>query len=860
MPGEIGKVRELLLEDEMKNSYLTYAMSVIVSRALPDVRDGLKPSQRRVLVAMNDLGLGPRAKYRKCAKIAGDTSGNYHPHGEAVVYPTLVRLAQDFNLRYTLVDGQGNFGSVDGDPPAAMRYTEARMTAPAMDMLADLEYETVDFVRNYDDTRDEPVVLPSKFPNLLCNGALGIAVGMATSIPPHNLNEVCDALIKLIENPEITIDEILEVLPGPDFPTGGLICGRRGIREAYATGRGQLLCRAKLHVEELKGGRKAIVVTELLYQVNKAELCKKIAEDSREGRIEGLSGEPRDESNREGTRIVIELKRGEDENVIINQLYKHTQLQDSFSYNLLAIVDGEPRTLNIKQFLEAYRDYRMEVIRRRTRFLLKRAEERAHILEGLRIALANIDEVIALIKASASVPDARSGLMIRFLLSERQADAILEMRLQRLTHLEVEKLEEEYRKVQEEIRNYKAILTDENLVLDIIREDLYELKEKYGDARRSHFTDEVEDIGIEDLIQEETMTVTISHAGYIKRMSPAAYRKQNRGGVGVTGGETKEGDFLEHIFTALTHDYILFFTSDGKVRWLKVYDVPQLGRTSMGRWLVNILELPEGVQLSAMVPVRLFDGRMLVMATERGVIKKTPLTAFGNPKRGGIIAIRIDEGDRLIGVRLTNGNNEIMLGTRNGIAIRFHESKVRAMGRVARGVRGVSLREGDRVVDMVLVAPGTSVLTICEKGFGKRTDFGEYRVTNRGGKGIINIRNLERNGPVVRMMEVKDGDDIIVLTAEGMAVRSPVDQVSVIGRHTQGVRIVSLKEGDRVVSFAKVALEETEGDTAAGVPVEPPPLVPEGADEDEPGDEPEPEEETLDEGEEPAEDGGEPRP
>ena len=813
MIEEKGNIKDILIEDEMKESYLTFAMSVIMSRALPDVRDGLKPSQRRILVAMNDLNLSPGAKFRKCAKICGDTTGNYHPHGEQVVYPTLVRMAQDWSLRYTLVRGQGNFGSIDGDPPAAMRYTEAKMTHASAEMMDDIKQDTVDYIPNYDDTRTEPSVLPAKFPNILCNGGSGIAVGMATSIPPHNVNEICDGIIKVIDNPDITIDELLTVIKGPDFPTGALICGVRGIEDGYKTGRGIITVRAKSHIETAKNNKQSIVVTEIPYQLNRDRIIERIAELVRSEVLKGIT-DIRNESDREGSRIVIVLKRNEEAEVVLNQLYKHTSLQNSFSIIMIALVDGRPETLNLKQLLNAYIIHRKEIIRRRTLFLLNRAEERAHILEGLRIALENIDEVIKLIKASKTVDDARISLVSRFSLSERQANAILEMRLQRLTNLEQTKLEEEYQKVCENIREYKAILENENLVLDIIREDLQEIKEKYGDERKTEIIGDIGEFNMEDLIADEDVTVIITHEGYIKRLPLTTYRKQHRGGKGVTGAGMKEGDFVENLFIASTHDYILFFTDMGKVYWQKVYDVPNASRIAKGRAIVNLLELDKDENVTSTIPVRNFDDRQLVMATRNGIIKKTVLSAFGRPTKGGIISIRLDSGDKLIGVKLTHGGQEIVLGTENGKAIRFSEDDVRSMGRATRGVKGIGLKGDDKVKGIVVVDKNATLLTVCENGFGKRTDYSEYSVQRRSGQGVINIKTSERNGKVVALMNVSDGDELMMMTAKGMIIRTAINTIRSIGRNTQGVTLISLKAGDKLVSVAPVIgvdEEEAEG-------------------------------------------------
>ena len=813
MIDEKENIKDILIEEEMKESYLTFAMSVIMSRALPDVRDGLKPSQRRILVAMNDLSLGPASKFRKCAKICGDTTGNYHPHGEQVVYPTLVRMAQDFSFRYTLVKGQGNFGSVDGDPPAAMRYTEARMTHASTEMMDDIKQNTVNFVPNYDETRLEPVVLPSKFPNILCNGSSGIAVGMATSIPPHNVSEVCDGIIKVIDNPDVTIDELMTIIKGPDFPTGALICGVRGIHDGYKTGRGTISVRAKAHIETAKNGRKSIVVTEIPYQLNRDRIIERIAELVKSEVLKGIT-DIRNESDREGSRIVIVVKKNDDENVVLNQLYKHTKLQDSFSIIMIAIVNNRPQTLNLKQLITAYIDHRKEVIQRRTQFLLDRAEERAHILEGLKIALANIDEVIKLIKASKTVEDARNSLISKFSLSDVQANAILEMRLQRLTNLEQSKIEEEYKKVCDNIKEFKAILADENLVLDIIREDLHETKEKYGDERKTEIAGDVSDFDMEDLISEEDVTVMITHEGYTKRLPLSTYRKQNRGGKGVTGAGMKEGDFVENLFIASTHDYILFFTDLGKVYWLKVYDIPHFGRVAKGRAIVNLLNLGKNENVTSMIPVRKFDDRSLVMATKNGIIKKTILSAFGRPKKGGIIAILLDSGDKLIGVKLAQGGQEIVLGTENGKAIRFSEDDVRCMGRATRGVKGITLQGDDTVKGIVIVDKDATLLTVCENGFGKRTDYSEYTVQRRSGQGVINIKTTDRNGKVVALINVSDEDEFMMMTANGMIIRTPVKSIRPIGRNCEGVRLIRLKEGDKLVSVAPVVSEEngeTEG-------------------------------------------------
>jgi DNA gyrase subunit A len=837
-------VQELFIEEEMKDAYLTYAMSVIVSRALPDARDGLKPSQRRILVAMNDLDLGPRSRYRKCAKIAGDTSGNYHPHGEAVVYPTLVRMAQPFAERYMLVDGQGNFGSIDGDPPAAMRYTEARLPAVAMELLEDMEKDTVDFQSNYDDTREEPTVLPGKFPNLLCNGSSGIAVGMATSIPPHNAGEICDALLLLVDKPDVDIRELLKIVKGPDFPTGGLICGRKGILDGYTTGRGTITVRARAHSEETRGGRQQIVITEIPYGQIKTRIIERIADCVKNGVIEGIS-DVRDESDREGMRLVIELKRDASDDVVINQLYHHTPLQDTFSIINIALDKGRPRTMNLKELLVCYKNHRIEVIRRRTVFLLKKARAREHILFGLLYAVANIDEIIEIIKKSPDVPTARERLMAKAWafritslpgkksdeanqlllaatkepvhLSVVQTDAILSFRLSQLTGLEVEKLRDEWVALRRLIEELEAILRDERLVLNIIAEDLHEMKDRFADARRTEIVGDAGDFNLEDLIAEESCVVTISHEGYIKRMPQTSYRRQGRGGKGVIGSTAKEGDFVKDLFTASTHDYVMFFTSLGQCYWQKVYDIPQMSRQSKGRAIVNLLELKEGEAVASVIPVREFDEkRQLVFVTAQGTIKKSALVAFSHPKRGGIIAISLDKGDALIDVAISSGNDEIVIGTRDGMAIRFKESDVRSMGRQAGGVRGISLRKGDAVVGMSLVVPNATLLTVCENGHGKRTEFSEYRTQTRGGIGLINIKTSDRNGRVVALLTVRDGDELMMITHAGQIVRIGIDpkEMRIIGRATQGVRFIKLNEGDKLVAVARVAEEDVEEGTA----------------------------------------------
>ncbi|MBI4616785.1 MAG: DNA gyrase subunit A [Planctomycetes bacterium] len=831
----MGRIEELPIEEEVKESYLTYAMSVIVSRALPDARDGLKPSQRRILIAMNDLNLGPTAKHRKSAKVCGDTSGNYHPHGEGVVYPTLVRLAQPWNMRYPLVDGQGNIGSIDGDPPAAMRYTESRMARPAMDLLADIDLDTVDMTRNYDDQRDEPLVLPGKFPNLLANGSSGIAVGMATSIPPHNIAELADAMIRVIDDPDVGLDELLEIIPGPDFPTGGIVYGRQGIYEAYKTGRSRITVRARIHQETLRADKEALVVTEIPYQVNKTLLIESMAEQVQAGRIAGITN-IRDESDKEGMRIVIEIRRGDDPSLVLNQLYKHSQLQDTYSVIMIALVGNRPRTLSLKELILYYRDHRMEVIRRRTRFLLGKAQARAHIVEGLLKALGLIDQIIAAIRASADIPAAREALVLSFEFSQEQADAIVKMQLGRLTGLEREKLEEEHRELLGRIADYQDILAREERVLGIIRQDLQEMKATYGDPRRTEISGETVEIEDEDLIAEENMVVTITREGYGKRIPTSAYKTQGRGGKGVIGTEMKEGDFVEHLFVASTHDYILCFTDRGKVYWLKVYSVPQLSRTAKGRPMINMIQIEPNERVTSLVPVREFDERFLLMATERGYIKKTPLGEFSRPRTSGLIACTIEEGDRLIRVVRTRGNDEVLLGTKEAKAVRFHEEDVRPMGRQARGVHAVKVRGEDRVVDMVMVDDEGALLVACASGHGKRTRFEEFRTTNRNVQGVRLIGNPERNGGVVGILTVRDDDEVMLMSQEGQVVRTPASGISVQGRGAAGVILIRLDEGDPLVAIAKVAREGENGPrpvTRSMAAVPPRPEVEETPDSDE---------------------------
>lgn len=815
-PPTGGRISDLLLEREMRESYLNYSMSVILSRALPDARDGLKPSQRRVLVAMNDLNLGPRSKHRKCAKICGDTSGNYHPHGESVVYPTLVGMAQPFSTRYPLVDSQGNFGAIDGSPPAAMRYTEARLGYPAMHLLEDLDKDTVDEIPNYDGTRMQPSVLPARFPNLVCNGSTGIAVGMAASLPPHNLREVAKAIEKLLDNPNVTLDELLEVVQGPDFPTGGTIMGRGGIRNAYASGRGNVVVRAKYHVEEKKG-RKLLVFTEVPYQIKTTTILERIDHLVKSDQIDSIS-DANDESNdRVGLRLVVELKKGvEDETVTVNQLFKLSPLQSTFSIINLAILDGRPRTLGFKQMLECYRDHRIDVIKRRTRFLLKKAEERLHILDGLRLAVQNIDEVIEIIKKSANSDDARLKLMARFQFSDLQSRAILDMRLARLTGLEIEKLEQEHKEVTDKIVYYKTILADRTVLFGLMKQDLREMVDQYGDNRRTVISDEeVGSFVAEDLIPEEMMVVTVTHQGYIKRTALDQYRTQGRGGKGVSGAETKEGDFLWNLFVASTHDSLLFFTDRGRCYWKKVYELPSFGRTAKGRALANVVETQEGEKITAILRVEAFDDRFLVTATKKGLIKKTALEQYSRPRSGGIIAVGLEEGDSLVGVNLCRAGQTIVLATRDGMSIRFEEADARAMGRSAVGVWGIRLEDGDAVCDMVVTDGTGSLLTVCENGYGKRTLVEEYRLQSRGGKGIIDIKTSDRNGKVVNVLAVADDDEVMMITKDGQIVRTKVGEVSIVGRNTQGVRCIALNGDDKLVGVARIPREEPESTDAA---------------------------------------------
>ena len=892
-----GRLIDFAIEDELKESYLTYAMSVIVSRALPDVRDGLKPSQRRILVAMNDLNLGPSSARAKCAKIAGETMGNYHPHGQEVIYPTLVRMAQEWNMRHALVDKQGNFGSIAGLPPAAMRYTEARLSQIASSMLRDLDLDTVDFVPNYDDSRVEPSVLPSAFPNLLVNGAQGIAVGMATSIPPHNLGEICDALVKVIDEPDVSIDELMEIVPAPDFPTGGIICGRAGVRRSYHTGRGQLTLRGKARIEEYKKDRYRIVISEIPYQQFRDRVIEIIADLVNEDRIKGISA-IRDESDlKEPVRIVIEIKRDADPEVVLNQLYEFSPLQESVSLIFLALVDGKPRELSFKEMLTEYVRHRLDVIRRRTQFLLSKARRRKHTVEGLLLALANIDEIIRIIRSSANQAEAKSGLMgvscpavmmqralgeegFQAFASERgsadaytltavQAEAILRMTLGQLVNLEQERLSKEHAELLTEIREYLRILSDEQNILNMIKDDLREIKSKYADPRRTEISgEEIGSVNLEDLITEETMVVSISHKGYIKRTPSSMYRAQRRGGKGLKGAKTEDEDPIEHLFVASTHAYLLFFTNLGNVHWQKVYDLPQLSRESRGRAIVNLLNLKEGEMIAECVPVRDFNlpGHFLLMATRKGLVKKTPLEDYSRPKKGGIIAIKLREGDELVDVVVSKPGDEVVLSTATGMAIRFSESNARPMGRNTSGVKGINLRAGDSVVGMVIADPDATLLTVCEYGYGKRTNFGpnnplfavaeegpageegtadeslsdaavpevpegdeegddensssgRYRTQRRGGKGIRDIKATQRNGRVVGIIRVDDQDEVLMMTARGKIQRIAASDINVIGRNTQGVRIMTLDESDTLVAVVRVPKEQdvpVDGDEGEG--------------------------------------------
>ncbi len=802
------KVVPVALEEEMKSSYIDYAMSVIVSRALPDVRDGLKPVHRRVLFGMHELGMFHNRPYKKSARIVGEVLGKYHPHGDSAVYETMVRMVQDFSLRYPLIDGQGNFGSIDGDSAAAMRYTEARLARIADEMLRDLDKNTVDFTSNFDDSLQEPTVLPSYLPNLLVNGASGIAVGMATNIPPHNLTEVVDGLVALIENPKLKAEDLIKYVKAPDFPTGGIIYGYEGVKEALLTGRGRVVIRAKANIETLKNDRENIVITEIPYQVNKSSLIEKIADLVREGKIEGISN-IRDESDRDGLRVVIELKRDGQPAVILNNLFKHTQMQTTFGVIMLSLVNGVPKVLNIQQMMQYFLDHRMDVLIRRTKYELDAAERRAHILEGYIIALDNIDEVIETIKKSRDVETAKTNLMRKFKLSEIQAKAILDMRLQRLTGLERKKIEDEYKEVLKLIERLKGILDSEKKRRLIIKEELLALKERYGDERRTEIIYDYKEFSLEDTIAEEDVVVTISHGGFIKRFPVSGYRKQGRGGKGVTGAGTKDEDFIEHMFVASTHHYIMFFTDKGKCYWLKVHEIPEAGRASRGRSIINLLEKEKEEEITAFVTVKEFaEDKYIVMATEQGTVKKTVLSAYSNVRKGGIIAINLEAGDRLVEAKLSEGNNDIIIGTKEGMAVRFNEKDVRDMGRTATGVRGIKLEKNDKVIGMIVVKNATTLLVVTEKGFGKRSEIEEYRLTHRGGKGVITVKTSDKNGSLIAMKEVNDGDELVIITSGGMVIRQSVAEIRVMGRNTQGVRLIRLGEGDEIADIARVIPEE----------------------------------------------------
>ncbi len=801
------KIIPVFIEEEMKDSYIDYSMSVIVSRALPDVRDGLKPVHRRVLFGMHELNLRPNSAYKKSARIVGEVLGKYHPHGDLAVYDTIVRMAQDFSLRYPLVDGQGNFGSVDGDSPAAMRYTEVRLTHIAEEVLRDLDKETVDWKPNFDDTLKEPAVMPTVLPNLLINGSSGIAVGMATNIPPHNLTEVIDGLIALIKDPEIKIEKLMKIIKGPDFPTAGIIYGVEGIDEAYRSGRGRIVVRARAKIEEVRGGRQNIIITELPYQVNKATLHEKIETLSQEKKIEGIRV-ARDESDRDGMRLVVELKTDVNPEIVLNNLYKHTQMQETFGVIMLALVDGQPKVLNLKQILQYFIDFRHEVVVRRLKFDLNKAEKRAHILEGLRICINNIDEIVAIIKKAKDPQTAKDALMKRFKLSEIQAQAILDMRLQRLTGLERDKIEAEYKEVMAEIKRLKELLASKPKRMELISNELLELKEKFGDERRTEIVAKTGSFSVEDMIAEEDMVITISHSGFIKRFPVSGYRRQTRGGRGATGATTKEDDFLEHLFIASTHDYVLFFSDKGRCYWLKVYDIPQAGKGSKGRAIVNMLSLEQNEKVAAYVSVKEFDEKHFVaFATKKGVVKKTALSEFSNPRKGGINAIAIDGGDALIEAKITDGTADIMLGTRFGQAIRFHESEVREMGRTAGGVKGIEIEKGDELVGMVMLKRDASILVVSENGYGKRSELRDYKVQHRGGSGLITMKANDKTGKMVSIMEVVDDDDLMIITSKGVVIRQNVRDIKIISRNTSGVRLIKLDQGDKIADVARVISE-----------------------------------------------------
>ncbi|MCM3146561.1 DNA gyrase subunit A [Brevibacillus sp. MER 51] len=810
MAEETARFPKVDISHEMRESFISYAMSVIVSRALPDVRDGLKPVHRRILYAMHDMGLTPDKPFRKSANVVGEVMANYHPHGDSSIYEAMVRMAQDFNMRYMLVEGQGNFGSVDGDPAAAMRYTESRFSKLALELLRDIDKETVDFTPNYDGRKEEPVVLPSRFPNLLLNGASGIAVGMATNIPPHNLTEVIDGVIAMIDNPDITIQDLMKIIKGPDFPTAGEILGYSGIRRAYETGRGSIIMRAKTQIEEDGKGKPRIIVTEIPYQVNKARLVEKIAELVREKKIEGIT-DLRDESDRKGMRIVMELRRDVIPKVVLNNLFKHTQMQSTFGVNMLALVDSRPRVLNLRDMLYYYLEHQRVIIRRRTEYDLKQAEARAHILEGLRIALDHIDEIISLIRSSQTTEEARTGLMENYSLSYEQAQAILDMRLQRLTGLEREKIENEYQELMVKIAELRAILADEGKIYAIIREELGEIKEKFGDARRTEITFDENHIEDADLIPEEDVVITLTHDGYIKRLPVSTYRSQKRGGRGVQGLGTKDDDFVEHLYITNSHDYIMFFTSKGKVYRLKGFEIPDLSRTAKGTPIINLIQIEKGERVSAVIPVKEFDQEhYLFFATKKGIIKKTTLESYENIRKGGLIAVNLRDDDELIGVRLTDGQQEIIMGTHKGMSVRFNEGDVRTMGRNATGVKGITLDDDDDVIDMDVIKPNAEVLIVTANGYGKRTPVDEYRIQSRGGKGIKTHNVTDRSGPVVGLKVVEPEEDLMIITTSGIIIRTEMKGISVMGRYTQGVKLIRLSENEQVGSVAKCPPTEEE--------------------------------------------------
>ncbi|MGI6092150.1 MAG: DNA gyrase subunit A [Veillonellaceae bacterium] len=805
----LGKVLPVRIEDEMKSSYIDYAMSVIVMRALPDVRDGLKPVHRRILYAMHEAGMTPNKAYKKSARIVGEVLGKYHPHGDSSVYDATVRMAQNFSTRYLLVDGHGNFGSIDGDSAAAMRYTEVRMSRVAEAMLSDIEKDTVDFVPNYDESLKEPKVLPSKIPNLLVNGSSGIAVGMATNIPPHNLGEVVDGLVMMIDNPEVTITDLMMAIKGPDFPTGGLILGREGIKQAYTTGRGVVKMRAQAQIEKMSNGKNRILVTEIPYQVNKARLIERIADLVRDKSIDGIT-DLRDESDRKGMRIVIELRRDVNADVILNQLYKHTQLQETFGIIMLALVDGHPRILSLPEVLHYYLEHQKDVIVRRTKFELAKAKARAHILEGLKIALDHIDAVITTIRESKTVDIARAALIEGFNLSEKQAQAILDLRLQRLTGLERAKIEDEYQEMLKTIEYLESVLADERKVLNIIKEELLEVKRRFSDERRTVITSDVSKLELEDLIAEEDIVLTLTHDGYIKRLPVDTYRNQKRGGRGVTGMGTKEEDFVEHLFVTTTHHNILFFTNRGRVYRLKAYEVPEASRTARGTSIVNLLPMDKE-KITAVIPVREFSDKLyLFMATQKGIVKKTELTEYDTSRKGGLIAISLDEDDDLIGVRMTNGQKKIIMGTKDGLAIIFPETDVRVMGRAAHGVIGIRLNKGDKVVGMDAITKDGEILSVTAEGYGKRTPVTDYRLQSRAGKGIINTRVTEKTGEVIGLRLVRPNQELMLITSEGIVIRTDINEISVFGRNAQGVKLMRTDEQDKVVALALVEEKKTD--------------------------------------------------